>query len=221
MKGTRAQILDLLRRGEMTVAELSEALDIAAPALRRHLDILTGEGMVEYRSVKQQTGRPYFAYRLTERAQEAGATGYARLLERMLVEAAALPAGESGGRVLLEALLDRLSASLTDDYRARVRGATLEERVRSLTEALRAEGIVEAWEQRDDGIHLFTNLCPHRRAALVAHELCDSERQVIANLLGANVEQVGRMVDGAACCEYVVRPRTNHDLLPVLPITGA
>lgn len=206
-KGTRGDILALLReQGEQTVAGLSRALGIAAPALRRHLDILAGEGLVTYRTVKQATGRPYFAYRLTEAAQESPAAGYARLLERLLEDAASLPA-DDGRRMLLDTLLERLTEHLTDDYRGKVRGRTLEERARSLTEALRAEGLLDRWEQREDGIHLYNTACPHRRAALAAHDLCASEQRAIASLLGQPVEQVGRMVDGAGCCEYVIRPR--------------
>ena len=52
MKGTRGAIVALLRqRGECTVAELAEEVNIAPAALRRHLEILTGEGTVDYRAV--------------------------------------------------------------------------------------------------------------------------------------------------------------------------
>ncbi|MER3420724.1 MAG: hypothetical protein C4290_09470 [Chloroflexota bacterium] len=65
MKETRERIVELLRRhGELSVAELSRQLDIAAPAVRRHLDILVAEGMVAYRPVKRPLGRPYFGHRL-------------------------------------------------------------------------------------------------------------------------------------------------------------
>jgi predicted ArsR family transcriptional regulator len=156
--------------------------------------------------VRQHTGRPYFAYRLTEKALESSSDGYARLLERLLRDAAALP-DTDGRRMLLDALLEQMSDHLAEDYRARVHGQTLEERVHTLTEALRAEGILDTWEQRADGIHLMNTACPHRRAALAAHDLCGSERRAIAKLLGEDVEQVARMVDGGGCCEYVVRPR--------------
>jgi predicted ArsR family transcriptional regulator len=206
VKGTRAQIVELLRqRHEMTIADLCEALGIASPAVRRHLDILAAEGVVTYRSVKQATGRPYFAFRLTEQAQDA-ASGYSRLLTRLLEEAATIPAGDGSDRVVLDLLLERLSDHLAEGYRARVHGATLEERVRSLTEALRAEGILDQWEQREDGFHLFNAACPHRRAAQTSQEVCSSERRVIERLLGETVDQVGRMIDGQPCCEYVVRP---------------
>jgi predicted ArsR family transcriptional regulator len=211
MKGTRTEIVELLRRhGELTVTALCAELGIAAPALRRHLDILTAEGMVAYRTVKQAAGRPYFAYRLTEQAQETASTGYARLLERLIVDAAALPAGDGSDRAMLDLLLDRLSDHLAEDYRTRVHGETLEERVRSLTDALRSEGILDQWERREDGIHLYNVACPHRRAALATHEVCGSERRAIAKLLGEDVDQVGRMVDGQSCCEYVVRPRLGR-----------
>ena len=212
MMGTRTQIVELLRqRGELSVAELSEALDIGGPALRRHLDILAGEGTVAYRAVKQPAGRPYFAYRLTEQAKESAA-GYARLLERLIEDAAAIPATD--GRPVLDMLLERMTAHLADDYRARVHGETLPERVQALTQALRAEGILEGWEQRDDGIHLYNSTCPHRRAALAAHDLCDSERRAIALLLGEDVDQLSRAVEGR-CCEYVVRPRSELELTVV------
>lgn len=214
MKGTRAQIVELLRRQrELSIAELAEALDIAAPAVRRHLEILAGEGLVEYRSVKQPTGRPYFAYRLTERARESSATGYARLLERLLQDAATMP--DAAGRALLDTLLERMSEHLAADYRARVRGETLEERVTSLIDALRAEGILESWESREDGIHLYNGDCPYRRAAMAAHEVCGSERRAISLLLGEEVEQIGRMVEGAPCCEYVIRPRGGPELVAI------
>src|SRR3712207_6468656 len=91
MKGTRGAIVALLRqRGECTVAELADEVNVAAAALRRHLEILAGEGTVEYRAVKQATGRPYFAYRLTERAREEAVNAYPRLLERLVAEVAAL-----------------------------------------------------------------------------------------------------------------------------------
>src|SRR5689334_17159730 len=124
MKGTRGEIVALLRaRGECTVAELAEAVGIAPAALRRHLDILAGEGTVEYRAVRQATGRPYYAYRLTERAREAAASGYPRLLERLVTEMAALGAEETtakDGHDLLETVFSHMSEHLADDYRDRV-----------------------------------------------------------------------------------------------------
>jgi len=209
MKGTRGEIVELLRaRGECTVAALAEAVGIAPAALRRHLEILAGEGMVEYRTVKQATGRPFYAYRLTEQAREIAAANYPRILERLVTEMVALGTAETAdkdGHAILDTVFGHMADQLAADYRDRVHGDSMEERVSSLTLALRDEGIVERWEKRADGFHLTTSGCPHTRAARAAHSLCASEAQAISLLLGTEVEQLGRVVDGAACCEYLVK----------------
>ncbi len=209
MEGTRDEIVALLReQGEATVADLAAAVGIAPAAVRRHLEILAGEGTVDYRAVKQATGRPYFAYRLTEQAREAAANSYPRLLERLVTEVAALEReqiADKDGRELLATVFSRMTDHLAEDYGPRVQGETLEERVGALTEALREEGIVERWDKRDDGYHLLTSACPHRRVAMASHDLCDSEARLLTTLLGAEVMPVGRLVEGAPACEYVVK----------------
>lgn len=210
MKGTRDEIISLLRqKPEWTVLELADRLNIAPAAARRHLEVLAVDGMVEHRAVKQSTGRPYFAYRLSEQAREAAATGYPRLLERFVSGVAALgpeAAVEArDGHQLLDAVFGQMAQDLAADYRERVHGDTVAERVESLTAALRNEGLVDTWEKRPDGFHLATHVCPHRRAAQIASGLCTAEARAIEQLLGARVVQTARLVEGAPFCEYLVR----------------
>lgn len=225
MNGARDEIVAALRQhGERTIAQLAEAVGITPAALRRHLDILAGEGMVEHRAVRQATGRPFFLYRLSERAQEA-ASDYPRLLERFVTEVATLGREEiasKDGRDLLETVFGHMSEHLAADYQDRVHGETLSERLDSLTEALRDEGLVERWEERPDGYHLSTSLCPHRRAAVLTPGLCSAEARAIASLLGAAVEQTGRLVDGAPLCEYLVRGEPSRDwTIPIEEISDS
>jgi predicted ArsR family transcriptional regulator len=206
VKGTRDAIVALLRRhGELTVLDFSEHLAIAPAALRRHLDILAGEGIVEVRAVKQAAGRPHYVYRLTDAACERLSTGYPRLTERLIEEAAALPAHDGDGGPILDALFVGVSDRLAAEHRPQVRGITLEARVDSLTAALREEGILEQWAKQEDGYHLFNGSCPYHRAARASSgRCCDSERRAIALLLDAEVEQVGRIAEGRPVCEYIV-----------------
>ncbi len=204
MRGTRDLVLDLLRQhGEMTIAELSLQLGIAAPAARRHLDILASEALVDYRSVRQHTGRPYFAYQLTDMARERTSNGYPRLVERLLREVSALD-DDGAGRRLLEILLERMSDLIAAEHRSQISGDTLEERAASLVAAMADEGILDDFEIREDGIHLINTSCPHRRAALTSSELCRSEQRAFASLLGTPVEQLSRIVDGKPRCEYII-----------------
>jgi predicted ArsR family transcriptional regulator len=207
VKGTRGEIVELLRRhGEMSIHGLMEHVDVAPAAMRRHLDILAAEGTVEYRAVKQATGRPYYAYRLTERAREQLATGYPRLMERMIEEAASLPQRTDDGVELLDTIFTGISDRIVADHRPQVHGQTMQDRVDSVTAALREEGILEGWSRQADGIHLYNGNCPYRRAARASSgRCCASERRAIALLLDTDVEQVRRIAEGGPVCEYIVR----------------
>lgn len=53
---TRRAILDRLTRGPATVGDVSEAFDVAAPTISRHLDVLEKAGLV----ARERIGRDHF-----------------------------------------------------------------------------------------------------------------------------------------------------------------
>ena len=207
-EGTRAQALELLlRRGRSTVAELAGELRLTQGAVRRHLDRLRADGLVEIDLLRQDIGRPLYIYRPTRAAEEAHAH-YERLTERFVHEVSVLQPHEVGGRSgesLLDTVFHGVARRVAEEHRDEVSGERLEQRVGELTEALRDEGILSGWSRSDEGFRLFNAACPYRRAADASHAACSMDREVIEQLLGAPVEQVGRLVDGQTRCEYVVR----------------
>jgi hypothetical protein len=86
-------------------------------------------------------------------------------------------------------------------------GASLEEKVAQISEALKAEGILDTWTREADSFRLLNSSCPYRRAAEATTGPCRLDRLAIQLLLGVPVEQVGRVIEGHPYCEYVVRPR--------------
>jgi len=46
----RRRLLELLRRGEMTVSELASHFSVTRPAISQHLGVLAGAGLVQVRS---------------------------------------------------------------------------------------------------------------------------------------------------------------------------
>lgn len=206
---TRSQVIEfLLRKPDSRISDIAEELGIAPGSLRRHLDILIAEGYVSASPVRRGQGRPYFVYTPTERAKETASTGYGRLFERMFHEFTMLPPEQlrgADGPKVLDLVFERLGNELADEYRSRVNAPTLEGRVRQVTDALSNEGVLSAWEELPDGFHLRNGACPYRRAAMVTHGPCSSERNAIELLVGAPVEQTSRIVDGTPVCEYVIK----------------
>ena len=199
MHGTREQVLQFLVQGkESRIEELSEAFGISPVAMRRHLDNLRADGLVEARAVKQATGRPYYAYHATEQARGVISHEYADLLERVLRSVEERDDVTEGvARRMAESVARRHLSEMDDS------GAP-EERIVRVTESLRQEGILDGWRTELDGFHLVNGACPYRKAAEVSKLPCESDRKAIEMLLGQDVEQINRIVDGAAVCEYLV-----------------
>ena len=74
MKSTRAQIRDLLAASrEATVGEIAGNLHLNPANIRRHLEVMRAEGLVDIRVQRREIGRPSYVYSLTERAEEQSA----------------------------------------------------------------------------------------------------------------------------------------------------
>ncbi len=201
MQGTREQVLALVvERREVRAEELADALGISAVAVRRHLDNLRADGLVDARPVRQATGRPFYAFSPTEKAVGVLPAGYADLLARVLQSV-------DGRPEVTTAVAERMAESVARRHLSDIPlAATREERIVFATEGLREEGILDRWHTEQDGFHLVNCSCPYRKAAEVSDLPCESDRKAIEMLVGVEVLQVHRIVDGAAVCEYVVGP---------------
>ena len=191
----------LAARGEATAGEIAANLRLNQANIRRHLEVMRAEGLVDVRSQRQIVGRPAYMYRLTERAEELNAH-YPRLVNRMVRQMASLP---DGGKQILEQVFAGVADDVASAYRPQVTGASVAERVAQTSDALKDEGIVDHWRKDDDGFHLMNTTCPYRKAAELTDAPCHADHRAVELLVGAPVEQVSRMVDGDHMCEYVVR----------------
>jgi len=200
MQGTRDRILAYIcERREARAEALAEEFGITVAAVRRHLDNLRADGLVDVRSIKQATGRPYHEYFPTVKATQTIPPAYADLLERML-------RGLGEQDEVIAAVMASVAESLASRHRGEIPdSAAMEEIIAQVTASLKTEGILEAWRSEADGFHLVNNSCPYHKAAEISTLPCESDRKAIELLLGLDVEQLNRIVDGAACCEYLVR----------------
>jgi predicted ArsR family transcriptional regulator len=201
MRSTRDLIRELLAsHGEATVAGIAGELAMNQANIRRHLEVMRAEDLVDVRVQRHGTGRPAYLYRLTERALELNAH-YPRLVNRLVKRLAAMP----DSAPVLEQAFAGVAEDVAGAYRPLVTGVTVEQRVAETSTALKDEGIVDHWRKEDDGFHLMNTSCPYRKAAEVTDAPCHADHHVVQTLVGAPVEQVSRIVDGAHVCEYVVR----------------
>ena len=190
----------LATRGEATVVEIARELHLNQANIRRHLEVMRAEGLVDITTQRHEIGRPSNVYKLTERAEEMSAH-YPRLVNRIVRQLASGP----DAAPLLAQVFDGVAADITGSHRSMVTGATVAQRVAETSIALKDEGIVDHWHEDADGFHLLNTTCPYKKAAEASDAACHADHKVVQTLIGAPVEQMTRIVDGHQACEYLVR----------------
>lgn len=201
---TRASIVDQLRRKARSVAELAEVLDLSEVAIRRHLQVLERDGLVDATTVRRHgPGRPGASYTLTDRAQRLFPDNSAQLAIELLTYLE-----ESHGR---SALLDfmrwrasrqegRYSAAL-----AAVDGHEPGEEVARLAELLSEDGYLAEAEKVEapDGrtmLELTQGHCAIKEIAEQHPEICAYETELFSQVLGARVSREKTIATGAPAC---------------------
>ena len=215
-RGTRAQIARLiLENGPVTAAGLSTRLNLTPAAVRRHLDNLLTDGMIETRTARRPAsrgrGRPAKLFAITDVGRSAFEHAYDDLATsalRFLAEAAGPDAVAEFAR--------RQVADLERRYGPVVQGATPRDRVAALAEALSADGYAASasgapspGEDVDRGQQLCQHHCPVAHVAAEFPQLCEAETEAFARLLGTPVQRLATIAHGDGIC-------TTHVTAPAL-----
>ena len=216
MERTRDEVVRVLHeQGVGSVAELSTALGVSEGAIRRHMDIILAEGLVDASLERHGRGRPAVRYSLSEAGEEhTAARHYSRLLDRLFPALAELsPESVEGepGTVVLERAFEQIASDVAHEYAPRVRSGDLSERVEQVAEVLRDDGILRDVVDEGEVFRLRNVGCPYRSAARETHHACAADRRIIELLLERPVEQVATAVGGSLTCEYLVSKLSPAD----------
>lgn len=208
--GTRARVARLiLEHGPITASMLGERLGLTPAAIRRHLDNLTSEGMVEARDARpvgrRGRGRPARVFVITGAGRDAFVHGYDDLASSALRFLA-----EKAGPEAVTEFAHRQVAELERRYRPGLAAAPPQQRVRLLAEALSSDGYAASARKAPapgGGEQLCQHHCPVAHVAAEFPELCDAEVEAFARLLGTPVRRLATIAHGDGVCTTHVSPR--------------
>ena len=139
-RGTRARIARLiLENGPVTAAGLSTRTGLTPAAVRRHLDNLLAEGMIEIRTTRRPAsrgrGRPAKLFVITD----AGRSAFEHAYDDLAASALRFLAEVAGPEAVAE-FARRQLADTERRYRPVVEAAEPDQRVQALADALSADG---------------------------------------------------------------------------------
>jgi predicted ArsR family transcriptional regulator len=203
-EGTRNRVARLiLANGPSTAADLAVRLRLTPAGVRRHLDALLAEGLIEAREQRvyghRGRGRPAKVFALTG----AGRAVFHHTYDDMAIDALRFIA-ESGGDAAVDAFARRRFAGLAERYRAVLADATAADRPRVLAEALTADGYAASTRATPagpiEGAQVCQHHCPVQHVAEEFPQLCEAETQVFAELLGTHVQRLATIAHGDGVC---------------------
>ncbi|MBI3792703.1 MAG: helix-turn-helix domain-containing protein [Gemmatimonadetes bacterium] len=202
-RGIRGEILVALKKAQpLTARDLADRFDLTANALRRHLDQLEADGVVQHGTEARGVGAPVYTYALTPDGEALFPSAYVAALVEAL-ETVRQHAGTAG----VIDMFKRRWTSLAKDARPELERLPLHERTALLASLLSEQGyMAEAGAHADGHATLTEHNCAIKAAAERYPEICDAETEFLELMLGGRVERQAHILKGCNACEYTITP---------------
>jgi predicted ArsR family transcriptional regulator len=191
----------LLELGSATAAELGSRLGLSPAAIRKHLDAMLADDLVEVRDARiagpRGRGRPAKTFVLTATARESFPHFYDGIATAALRWIA-----DHGGHDAVSAFAASQVSALEERCRAALREAGDDPfaRAEALAEALTTEGYAANATTIASGGQLCQHHCPVAHVAAEFPQLCDAETAVISRLIGTHVQRLATIAHGDGVC---------------------
>lgn len=214
----------ILENGPSTALVLAERLGITPAGIRRHLDALLEEGVIEAREPRARAnvnvgrGRPSKVFVMTD----SGRTSFEHSYDDLAISALRFIAqGESesmgSGPWSVSAFarsradeMERKFLAGRDRTQGKSKSGNSSVSVLALADFLTDEGYAANAHNVPIGIELCQHHCPIAHVAAEFPQLCEMETEVFAKILGTHVQRLATIAHGDGVCTTVIPKSTNH-----------
>jgi predicted ArsR family transcriptional regulator len=198
---TRGAIVQLLlESGPITAGEIGDQLGISAAGVRRHLDALLDAGDAQSSAAAawqhNGRGRPAKRYRLTAAGRAKLGHTYDDLAVAAIRQLREI-GGEDAVRTFARRRIDSILSGVSDGP------GDVESKADRVASALTSAGYATSTTPVSGPIHgiqLCQHHCPVSHVAEEFPELCETEREAFAEILGTHVQRLATIVNGDCAC---------------------
>lgn len=192
------EMIGLLRsQPAMTVCELVDGMGVTATAVRQRLTRLMALDLINRTHTAEGRGRPSHHYELTEKGRKSLANNLGDLAVVLWQEVQLIEDVETRQRIISGAV-----ERLAEKYDSQVHGATIEERMQSITRLFADRQIPISFESNNGLPIIRVSGCPYPTLAKHNREICDMEKQLLAKIIGGPIDRCQCEQDGDACCSF-------------------
>jgi len=187
----------LMENGPSTAVDLADELGLTPAAVRRHLDQLLADGIIEARDRRpvgqRGRGRPARFFAIADPARDHFGHTYDALAAqalRHLRDTGGTDAVAEFARTRLVELEDKCASAVDAGH----------DPVSAVAAALTNDGYAASVEHAAAGDQICQHHCPVSHVAQEFPELCDAETEMIARVLGTHVQRLATIAHGDGVC---------------------
>lgn len=196
----------ILENGPSTASTLSQRLALTPAGIRRHLDLLVADGILEARDPRvgstRGRGRPSKVFLMTDE----GRSQFEHSYDDLAVAALKFMAAHSGDH-----LVNAFAESRAEDIERKATSylAKRVKKVDALATFLTEQGYAASVEKRGTGEEICQHHCPIAHVAAQYPQLCEAETQAFSRLLGTHVQRLATIAHGDGVCTTYIPQLTT------------
>jgi len=195
----------VLENGPSTAVVLGERLGLTPAGIRRHLDLLVEDGVLEARdphsALSRGRGRPSKVFVMTDSGRQQFEHSY----DDLAVAALKFMSAQSG-----EHMIQAFANSRAEDIKrkAEIAIAKRSHKSEALATFLTEQGYAASIEVRANGEQLCQHHCPIAHVAAEFPQLCEAETEAFSQILGTHVQRLATIAHGDGVCTTYI-PKLN------------
>ena len=197
----------ILESGPSTAAALSEKLGFTPAGIRRHLDALVADGVLEARephaALVRGRGRPSKVFVMTDNGREKFEHSY----DDLAVAALKFMSAQVG-----EQSIKAFADSRADDIikKASTSMAKRSHKSEALATFLSDQGYAASVAVKTHGEEICQHHCPIAHVAAEFPQLCEAETRAFSELLGTHVQRLATIAHGdGVCTTFIPKSATS------------
>lgn len=197
----------ILENGPSTASTLSQRLALTPAGIRRHLELLIVDGILEAREPRVAStrgrGRPSKVFVMTD----SGRAQFEHSYDDLAVAALKFMAADSGDH-----LVSAFAESRAEDIERKATPflAKRAKKIDALATFLTEQGYAASVEKRGTGEEICQHHCPIAHVAAEFPQLCEAETQAFSRLLGTHVQRLATIAHGdGVCTTYIPQLATT------------
>ena len=201
----------ILEHGPATASALSQSLALTPAGIRRHLELLVADGILEAREPRTAStrgrGRPSKVFLMTD----AGRAQFEHTYDDLAVSALRFMASHSGEHLVAsfaQARADEIETK-ANEYIEHNKTSRKNDKVALLAEFLTDQGYAASVEDRGLGEEICQHHCPIAHVASAYPQLCEAETQAFSRLLGTHVQRLATIAHGDGVCTTYIPQLTT------------